>query len=104
MLNFKEVITVRLSNIHDTLIEHGAIHEGDPSLMECIYGEEAPIGQNFLKFWLNWDAMELEKELDNVEQREGPRFRRAAEIYLAMLRLLQEHLPNVPYILIDLRW
>jgi hypothetical protein len=48
--------------------------------------------------------MELEKELDNVEQREGPGFRRAAEIYLAMLRLLQEHLPNVPYILIDLRW
>lgn len=104
MLKFKEVITVRLSSIHETLIERGVVHEGDPDLLECVYGGEAPIDPSFLKFWLNWDAIELEKELDNIEQREGSRYRRAAEIYLAMLRLLQEHLPNVPYILIDLRW
>ena len=104
MLQFKEVITVRLSNIHDTLIERGVLKEGDPDLLESIYGEDVPIGQNFLKFWIDWNVNELVEELGRIEEKEGPRYRRAAEIYLAMLRLLQEHLPNVSYILIDLRW
>ena len=104
MLRFKEVITVRLSNIHETLIERGVVHEGDPGLMECMYGEDVPIGSNFLQFWIDWDVNELIKELDKIEEKEGPKYRREAEIYVEMVRLLQEHLPNVTYILIDLRW